>query len=356
MASNSMGKNLVLTTFGESHGKAIGGVLDGYPSGIQIDMDFIQEEINRRNPAKYPFATTRKEADHIEFLSGIFEGQSTGAPIAFLIYNKDQRPSDYEHLKGLYRPSHADFTYEAKYGIRDPLGGGRASARTTLSVVAGGALAKLLLDEQHIKITGYVSQIGHHSLPVDFELEDPRLVQLSPLSCPHEKTTQIMLDFLHELRKTGDTTGGIVQCVIKGLPAGIGDPLFEKLQALLGKAMLNINAVKGFEYGSGFKAASMKGTEHNDPFVVENHRIKTATNHSGGIQGGISNGMDIHFRVAFKPVSTLGMEQETINKNGDQITYQAGGRHDVCIVPRAIPIVEAMASLVIADCIFPMSL
>ena len=250
MASNSMGKTLVLTTFGESHGEAVGGVLDGFPPGIQIEPTFIQQEINRRNPSKYPFATPRKEADQIEFLSGIFEEHSTGAPIAFIIKNHDHRPADYQHLKGLYRPSHADFTYETKYGIRDPRGGGRASARTTLSVVAGGALAKLLLKRQHITITGFVSQIGPYALPSGFQLEDFRLIQLSPLSCPHEKTTQKMLDYLHDLRQNGDTAGGIVQGIIQGLPAGIGDPLFDKLQASLAKAMLNINAVKGFDYGS----------------------------------------------------------------------------------------------------------
>jgi len=349
MAGNSIGKNLVLTTFGESHGPAIGGVLDGFPAGIEIDLDLIQSEINRRNPAKYPFATPRKEDDKLEILSGIYEGQSTGAPIAFIVYNHDQRPEDYDILKDLYRPSHADFTYEARYGIRDPRGGGRASARTTLAIVAGGAFARQLLSLNKISITGYVSQIGPHSLPAGFILADRALVRLSPLACPNEKTTQKMLDFLHTLKEEGDTAGGVISCVIKGVPAGIGDPLFDKLQANLSKAMLSINAVKGFEFGSGFNAARMKGSESNDEFILEENLIKTKTNHDGGIQGGISNGMDITFNVAFKPISTLSMEQTTINRNGDEITYKAEGRHDVCVVPRAVPIVEAMAALVLAD-------
>jgi len=349
MAGNSFGKKLVLTTFGESHGVAVGGVLDGFPAGIRIDTAFIQSEINRRNPAKYPFTTTRREDDKLEIFSGVYEGLSTGTPIAFLVYNKDHRPEDYDHLKELYRPSHADYTYEARYGIRDHRGGGRSSARTTLSVVAGGALAKLYLFPEKISITGFVRQIGPHSLPDDFTLADPALVLLSPLACPHEKTTQKMLDHLHSLKEQGDTAGGVISCIISGVPAGIGDPLFNKLQSDLARAVFSINAVKGFEYGEGFRAASMTGSQHNDEFIVEDNLIKTKTNHSGGIQGGISNGMDINFNVAFKPISTLAIEQQTINRNGDQITFTAEGRHDVCVVPRAIPIVEAMTALVIAD-------
>jgi len=349
MAGNSFGKALVLTTFGESHGPAVGGVLDGFPAGIRIDTAFIQSEINRRNPAKYPFATTRREDDKLEFLSGIYEGYSTGTPIAFLVYNKDHRPEDYDHLKELYRPSHADYTYEARYGTRDHRGGGRSSARTTLSVVAGGALAKLYLFPEKISVTGFVKQIGPHALPADFALADPALVLLSPLACPHEKTTQKMLDHLHSLKDQGDTAGGVISCIISGVPAGIGDPLFDKLQSDLAKAMLSINAVKGFEFGSGFRAAAMTGSQHNDEFVIEENLVRTKTNNSGGIQGGISNGMDITFNVAIKPISTLSIEQQTINRNGDQITFTAEGRHDVCVVPRAVPIVEAMAALVIAD-------
>jgi len=353
MAGNSIGKNIVLTTFGESHGPAVGGILDGFPSGIEIDLALVQSEINRRNPSKYPFATTRKEDDKLEILSGIYEGQTTGAPIAFLVLNHDQRPEDYDNLKDLYRPSHADYTYEARFGIRDPRGGGRASARTTLSIVAGGAFARQLLSLNNISITGYVSQIGPHALPAEFTLTDQALIKLSPLACPHEKTTQKMLDFLHTLKEVGDTAGGVISCIIKGVPAGIGDPLFGKLQGELARAMLSINAVKGFEYGSGFKAARMKGSEFNDEFIVENNLIRTKTNHDGGIQGGISNGMDITFNVAFKPISTLGIEQQTINRDGDEITFTAEGRHDVCVVPRAVPIVEAMAALVLADKLGP---
>jgi chorismate synthase len=349
MAGNSFGKNLVLTTFGESHGIAVGGVLDGFPAGISIDTGFIQSEINRRNPAKYPFASGRKEDDKLEILSGIFEGQSTGTPIAFLVYNKDHRPEDYDHLKELYRPSHADFAYEARYGIRDYRGGGRSSARTTLSIVAGGAMAKQFLLPEKISVTGYVKQIGPHSLPDDFLLAEPALVLLSPLACPNEKTTQKMLDYLLGLKEKGDTAGGVIACVIRGVPAGIGDPLFEKLQSGLARAMLSINAVKGFEFGSGFRAVTMTGSQHNDEFILDDNLIRTRTNYSGGIQGGISNGMEINFNVAFKPISTLGMEQQTVNRNGDQITFTAEGRHDVCVVPRAVPIVEAMAALVIAD-------
>ncbi|MFH1160687.1 MAG: chorismate synthase [bacterium] len=349
MAGNSIGKTLVLTTFGESHGAAVGGVLDGFPSLVEIDLSFIQSELIRRNPAGYPFSTTRKEEDKLEILSGIYEGKSTGAPIAFVVYNKDSRPEDYDHLKELYRPSHADFTYDARYGIQDPRGGGRASARTTLAVVAGGAFAKLLLSLHHISITGYVSQIGPYTLPKDFVLTDRALVKLSPLACPHEKTTQKMLDHLDALKKEGDTAGGIVSCIIRGVPAGLGDPVFDKLQSDLAKAILNIPAVKGFEYGSGFRAATMKGSEHNDEWINENGKLTTKTNHSGGIQGGISNGMDITFNVAFKPVSTLGMEQHTIDKEGNPVTFEGRGRHDVCVVPRAVPIVEAMAALVLAD-------
>jgi len=349
MGGNSFGRQLVLTTFGESHGTAIGGILDGFPAGITIDTAFIQSEINRRNPKKYPFTTSRREEDNLEILSGMYEGKSTGTPIAFMVYNKDHRPEDYDHMKKLYRPSHADFTYEARYGIRDHRGGGRASARTTLSVVAGGAFAKQFLTIHRITITGYVTQIGPHSLPEGFSLADPALVMLSPLACPHEKTTQKMLDYLHSLKEKGDTAGGVISCIISGVPAGIGDPLFDKLQSDLAKAMLSINAVKGFEYGSGFRAAAMTGSQHNDEFIVKDNLIKTKTNHSGGILGGISNGMDINFNVAFKPISTLGMEQQTINRDGDQITFTAEGRHDVCVVPRAVPIVEAMAALVIAD-------
>jgi chorismate synthase len=353
MAGNSIGRYLVLTTFGESHGKAVGGVLDGFPSGVSINIQYIQSEINRRNPVFYPFTSTRKEEDKIEFLSGLYEGKSTGAPIAFLVFNNDHRPEDYDHLKNLYRPSHADFTYEARYGLRDPRGGGRSSARTTLAIVAGGALAKLLLDSRQISIHAYVSRIGPVSLPPDFRLTDPEVIRLSPLSCPQEHTTQLMLDHLYRLKQEGDTAGGVISCAIRGVPAGLGDPVFGKLQADLAKAMLNINAVKGFEYGSGFAAASMKGSEHNDRWIIDEGKPITATNHSGGIQGGISNGMEITFNVAFKPVSTIQKAQQTIDRAGNTVSFEGKGRHDVCVVPRAVPIVEAMAALVIGDHLLP---
>jgi chorismate synthase len=349
MSWNSIGRNLVLTTFGESHGVAVGGVLDGFPAGIPIDRDFIQEEINRRNPSRYPFSTTRKEEDHLEILSGVFEGKSTGTPIGFLIYNKDQRPVDYDHLKDLYRPSHADYTYEAKYGIRDQRGGGRASARATLAIVAGGAFARLFLNGHNIAITGYVSRIGPHSLPDDFVLRDPAQVKASSVACPDEEVTKKILDYLQSLKQEGDTSGGVISCIIRGVPAGIGDPVFGKLHSTLAHAMMSIPAVRGFEVGSGFRAAVMKGSQHNDVWTNENGRFITRTNHSGGIQGGISNGMDITFQVAFKPVSTLGMDQQTVNRSGKQVIYTAGGRHDVCVVPRACVIVESFAALVLAD-------
>lgn len=349
MSGNSIGKQLVLTTFGESHGVAIGGVLDGFPSNIPIDAGFIQSEVNRRNPAGYPFSSARKEEDRLELISGVFEGKSTGAPLAFLVHNKDHRSADYDHLRELYRPSHADFTWEKKYGIRDHRGGGRSSARATLAIVAGGAFAKLLLDLSGISVSGYVSAIGPHSLPEGFELTGHEAISLSPLACPDEETTRRMMAWLEEVRADGDTAGGVISCLISGVPAGLGDPVFSKLQADLSRAVMSINAVKGFEYGLGFRAATMKGSEHNDRFIEQEGRIIPETNRAGGILGGISSGSDIFFRAAFKPVSTLGKEQETVDRSGHPLTYSAKGRHDVCVVPRAVPIVEAMAALVIAD-------
>jgi chorismate synthase len=333
MSGNSFGKALVLTTFGESHGVAVGGVLDGFPSNFEIDLEFIQSELDRRKPGVEPFSSPRKEDDKLVVISGLYEGKSTGAPIAFIIYNHDQRPSDYDHLKDLYRPSHADYTYQQKYGIRDPRGGGRASARETLSRVAGGAFAKLLLKRHNILIKAGICQIGPYEIPEPtLGIHDPEIIS-----------------FLKQLKADGDTTGGVVSCTITGVKAGLGEPVFDKLQADLARAMLSINAVKGFEYGSGFNGASMKGSEHNDQFINDGGAIKTRTNHSGGIQGGISNGEDICFRVAFKPVPTLMMDQLTVNRSGDETVLHGKGRHDVCFVPRALPIVEAMAALVIAD-------
>lgn len=332
MAGNSFGKALVLTTFGESHGAAVGGVLDGFPSNFLIDLDFIQAELNRRRPGESNHASPRKEEDKLEILSGLFEGRTTGAPIAFLVYNHDQRPADYDHLAGVYRPSHADYTWQQKYGIRDPRGGGRSSARETLARVSGGAFAKQFLRGKGIEITARVSQIGPYRMTDD-----------------GWQMTEEVEKYLAQLKVDGDTTGGIIACTITGVPAGIGEPVFDKLQADLAKAMLSINAVKGFDYGSGFAGAAMKGSEHNDPFVMKNGAITTITNHSGGIQGGISNGADIFFRVAFKPVSTLMKEQQSVNTAGETVTVEGKGRHDVCVVPRALPIVEAMAALVVAD-------
>ncbi len=333
MAGNSIGQQLVLTTFGESHGTAVGGVLDGFPSKIVIDSGFIQSELDRRKPGRDSFSSPRQESDTIEILSGIFDGRSTGAPIAFIIRNRDARPEDYTQLKDLYRPSHADYTWQQKYGIRDYRGGGRSSARETAVRVAAGALAKLLLSGQNISVRAHIVSIG----PFSFEgypggLDDPQISS-----------------YLDQVRNDGDTVGGTVMTVVSGVPAGLGEPLYDKLSADLAKSMFSINAVRGFELGSGFASAAMKGSEHNDPFDVKDGKIITWSNHSGGIQGGISNGMEIIFRVAFKPVSTLMKEQNTVNEKGERVTFSGKGRHDVCIVPRALPVVEAMAALTLAD-------
>ena len=330
MAGNSFGKILVLTTFGESHGTLTGGVLDGFPSNFPVDLHFIQSELNRRAPGFSDFSSPRKEEDRIEILSGVFEGKTTGAPIAFIIPNKDQRPEDYSSLKEIYRPSHADYSWEKKYGHRDYRGGGRTSARETAARVAGGAFAKLYLNSKGISIIAEVCEIGGFRIPEEEAKAG---------------------EFLKSLKEIGDTTGGIISCTINHLPAGLGEPVFDKLQAELAKAMLSINAVKGFEYGSGFAGSRMKGSEHNDAFLTGNEAedLITRTNFSGGIQGGISNGMPVVFRLAFKPVSSIRMQQETVDKNGQKVQFTGTGRHDVCVVPRAVPIVEAMAALVIAD-------
>ena len=329
MGGNSFGKILVLTTFGESHGSCTGGVLDGFPADFPIDLHFIQSELNRRAPGFGNFSSPRKEEDRIEILSGVFEGKTTGAPIAFIIPNKDHRSEDYSAVKDLFRPSHADYAWEKKFGHRDYRGGGRISARETAARVAGGAFARLFLNSKGIKIKAVVCEIGRFKLP-------------------SEETAAN--EYLMALKEAGDTAGGIIQCVISGLPAGLGEPVFDKLQAGLARAMMSINAVKGFEYGSGFEGARMKGSEHNDSFIVSaDGSISTSTNFSGGIQGGISNGMPVEFRVAFKPVSSILQSQETIDKHGRPVQYTGSGRHDVCVVPRAVPIVEAMAALVIAD-------
>lgn len=350
MAGNSFGEIFRITTFGESHGTAIGAIIDGCPAGLQIDDSFIQQELNRRKPGQSPLTSQRQEDDTFEILSGVYEGVTLGTPIALIIKNKDQRPGDYTHLKESYRPSHADYTYENKYGKRDYRGGGRASARETAARVAAGAIAKQLLLKQGIQISAFVTSIGKVKTEKNFDQLDLNKTELSLVRCPDEQAAKEMIALIDTTRKNGDTVGGIVSCVIKNVPVGLGEPVFDKLHADLGKAMLSINAVHGFDYGSGFAGTEMNGSAHNDLFVKnQDGRISTKTNYSGGIQGGISNGMDIFFRVAFKPVATIMQQQPTLSNTGETITIEGKGRHDACVVPRAVPIVEAMAALVLAD-------
>ena len=351
---NTFGKLFTLTTFGESHGVAVGGVVDGMPPGIPIDIDFIQRELARRRPGQSRITTDRKELDQVELLSGVFEGKSTGTPIGFIVRNRNQQSKDYDSIANLFRPSHADYTYYNKYGIRDYRGGGRASARITLSRVVAGALAKLVLKQKGISITAYTSQVGNITLDKDYQKYDLSLIESNPVRCPEPKKAKEMEALISEMKREGDTIGGVITCVIKGCPVGLGEPEFDKLHAQLGAAMLSINAVKGFEYGEGFASASYRGSQQNDVFIPSSgkqktHGIKAKTNHSGGIQGGISNGEDIYFRVAFKPVATLLMEQETVNKEGEATKIDVHGRHDPCVLPRAVPIVEAMAAMTILD-------
>jgi len=344
MAGNSFGKTFKLTTFGESHGTAIGGIIDGCPSGLKLDVDAIQHELDRRKPGQSKIVTQRKEPDSVEFLSGIFEGETTGTPIGFVIKNTNQKSKDYSHIKDVYRPSHADYTYDQKYGVRDYRGGGRSSARETASRVVAGAIAKQLLSS--IKINAFTSSVGDIFIDKPYQDLDFSKIESNVIRCPDEAAAERMIDKVKEVKKQGDTIGGTITCVLQNVPVGLGEPVFDKLHAELGKAMLSINAVKGFEYGSGFCGAKMKGSEHNDKF---NEDGSTQTNLSGGVQGGISNGMDIYFRVAFKPVATTLQKQETINSAGETVEMQGKGRHDPCVVPRAVPIVEAMAALVLAD-------
>ena len=344
MAGNTFGNLFKLTTFGESHGVAIGGVLDGCPPGIILDLEAIQNELDRRKPGQSAIVTQRKEPDTVEFFSGIFEGKTTGTPIGFAIRNTNQKSGDYSHIKDSFRPSHADYVYDLKYGFRDYRGGGRSSARETASRVVAGAIAKQFLST--IKINAFVSQVGELKLDKDYQELDFSLTESNPVRCPDPSTASKMEEYIKEVRKEGDTIGGVVTCVLQNVPIGLGEPVFDKLHAELGKAMLSINAVKGFEYGSGFDGVQMKGSQHNDQY---NQDGSTKTNHSGGIQGGISNGMDIYFNVAFKPVATVIQPYETIDKEGNKITTKGKGRHDPCVVPRAVPIVEAMAALVLAD-------
>lgn len=345
---NSYGTIFKIHTFGESHGPAIGVIIDGCPAGLPVDDAFIQHELDRRKPGQSKITTQRKEADHAKILSGVFEGKTTGTPIAMIIENEDQRSKDYSHLENAFRPSHADFTYQEKYGIRDYRGGGRSSARETAARVAAGAIAKLFLRHHGISIHAFVSQVGEikapHYTTLDLSKTDENIVR-----CPDSVTADKMIALIDKMRMERDTIGGMVTGVIRNVPSGLGEPVFDKLHAELGKAMLSINAVKGFEYGSGFDGITLRGSQHNDEFLNDEGRIRTKTNHSGGVQGGISNGEDIYFNVAFKPVATIMRDQSTVDQEGKAVTISGKGRHDPCVVPRAVPIVEAMAALVIAD-------
>ena len=346
---NTFGNIFRLTTFGESHGEAIGGVVDGMPPGIDIDVEFIQSELNRRRPGQSRITTSRQEPDQVELLSGVFEGKSTGCPIGFIVRNQNQHSQDYENMRCLFRPSHADYTYFTKYGIRDHRGGGRSSARITISRCVGGALAKLVLRQKGISIQAYTSQVGSIALERDYRRYDLSLTETNAVRCPDPEKAAEMEELIAKMKAEGDTIGGIITCVIKGCPAGLGEPEFGKLHADLGAAMLSINAVKGFEYGEGFDGVTSRGSEQNDVFVSTGDGITTTTNHSGGIQGGISNGQDIYFRVAFKPVATILQEQQTTDLEGNPATFTARGRHDPCVLPRAVPVVEAMAAMTILD-------
>lgn len=344
MSFNSFGNLLKVTTYGESHGTAIGGVIDGFPAGVEIDLNAVQNELNRRKPGQSKIVTQRKEPDTVEFLSGIFEGKSTGTSIGFIIRNTNQKSKDYNHNTDVYRPSHADYTYDQKYGLRDHRGGGRSSARETANWVVAGALAKQLIHQ--MKINAFVSSVGDIFIDKPYQDLDFSQTESNIVRCPDEESAEKMISKIKEIRKAGDTIGGTITCVAQNIPAGLGEPIFNKLHAELGKAMLSINAVKGFEFGSGFCGAKMKGSEHNDIFNADG---STKSNLSGGIQGGISNGMDIYFRVAFKPVATIMSNQQTINSKGEETEIMGKGRHDPCVVPRAVPIVEAMTALVLAD-------
>lgn len=355
MAGNTIGNIFRVTTFGESHGTGIGAVVDGCPAGLQLSLEAMQADLDRRRPGQSHITTQRKESDTVQLLSGIFEGKTTGTPIALFIPNEDQRSKDYDHIATAFRPSHADFTYQEKYGLRDYRGGGRSSARTTAAMVAAGSIAKQLAKQEGILIASFVTQVGDIKVnDIDFgALEDlsvlVAIAESNIIRCPHTQTADAMIALVEQVRKEGDTVGGVITCVIRNCPVGLGEPLFDKLQADLAKAMLSINAVHGFEYGSGFEGAAKKGSENNDAFYKESDKTLTRTNFSGGIQGGISNGMDIYFRVAFKPVATIVKSQESVNNAGEAVEVKGRGRHDPCVLPRAVPIVEAMAAIIIAD-------
>jgi len=347
--SNTIGKLFTFTSFGESHGRGIGGIVDGCPAGIELDEIFIQNELNRRKPGQSDISTPRKEEDKVEFLSGIFEGKSTGTPIAFVIWNQNQHSSDYDHLKEVYRPSHADYTYHQKYGIRDHRGGGRSSARETASRVVAGAIAKLALKKLGIEIAAFTSQVGHIAMKNCYETSNLSLIESNIVRCPEPETAAAMIEYIKKLKEEGDSIGGVVSCVITGVPIGFGEPIFDKVQARLAQAMLSINATHGFDYGKGFEGVNLRGSEMNDAFVNNGNQVTTRTNNSGGVQGGISNGEDIYFRVLFKPVATISKMQDTLDIHQNEVQLEARGRHDPCVLPRAVPIVEAMAALTIMD-------
>lgn len=353
MAGNTFGTLFKLTTFGESHGIALGGIIDGCPAGLELDLDFIKKELQRRKPGQSHITTQRKEDDEVKILSGVFENITTGHPIGFIIENTNHKSNDYDHLKNVYRPSHADFTYQEKYGLRDYRGGGRSSARETVCRIVAGAIAKLFLIKNGITIQAYVSQVGHVKLDKKYTELDLSKTDESIIKCPDAATAYKMTSFIEDIKKEGDTIGGIITCVIKNAPIGLGEPVFDKLHADIGKAMLSINAVKGFEYGEGFDSINYKGSELNDKFISttlnDTKKITTTSNNSGGIQGGISNGQDIYFNVAFKPVATVMQNQQSVDENGNEIILEGKGRHDPCVLPRAVPIVESMAAIVIAD-------
>ncbi len=346
---NTYGKLFTITTFGESHGEAVGGVVDGMPAGIEVDTAFIQHELDRRRPGQSSITTSRKEPDRVELLSGVLDGKTTGCPIGFIVRNTNQHSGDYDNLRDVFRPSHADFTYTQKYGLRDHRGGGRSSARITISRCVAGALAKLALRQLGITVQAYTSQVGGIALSGDYRSYDLALAESNPVRCPDQTVAAEMEKLIAEVKSEGDTIGGVITCVVKGCPAGLGEPEFGKLHAQLGAAMLGINAVKGFEYGEGFAGVTARGSQQNDLFRCVDGKITTATNHSGGIQGGISNGQDIYFRVAFKPVATILTEQPTVCKDGTPTLLTVKGRHDPCVLPRAVPIVEAMAAITILD-------
>lgn len=349
MAGNTIGKLFRLTSFGESHGVAVGGVIDGCPAGIELSAEDIQRELNRRRPGQSDVSTPRKEDDRVEILSGIFEGKTTGMPIGFMVRNENQNSKDYNHLKDLFRPSHADFTWQQKYGIRDYRGGGRSSAREHIARVVGGAVAKQVLMTNGITVQAYTSQVGSVKLEYGYDEVVLARAEENIVRCPDADTAERMISLIREVRDAGDSVGGVVSCRIEGMPAGLGEPVFDRFQSRLAQAVMSINAAKGFEYGMGFAAAGMRGSEHNDPFVMKEGKVRTETNLSGGLQGGVTNGEAVYFRVAFKPVATIMQQQDTVSLSGEEVQFEAHGRHDPCVVPRAVPVVEAMAAIVVLD-------